>query len=160
MKHPEKIRMKIMMIVSLSIFKSQEQAPATIALVIILWQRFDSISNKYFDKKFHGLKRDLVEYAECNSHNVAKRGKQSKKYFSTRSGAAESSYRPLDSSVNPQPRTFCSFKLSQFRGERQALAGPTDTCFACGQQGHWRKFCTAVKWNFGFNSKQQQCKGQ
>ena len=48
---------------------------------------------------------------------MAKRGKQSKKHFSTRSGAAESSYRPLDS---PQPRTFHSFKLSQFRSERQA----------------------------------------
>ena len=82
--------MKIMMIVSLSIFKSQEQAPATIALVITLSQRFDSISNKYSDKKFRVLKRDLVEYAECNSHNVAKCGKQSKKYFSTRGGAAES----------------------------------------------------------------------
>ena len=75
------------MIVSLSIFKSQEQAPATIALMIILSQRFDSISNKYFDKKFYGLKRDLVEDAKCNSHNVAKCGKQSKKHFLTRSDA-------------------------------------------------------------------------
>ena len=66
--------------------------------------------------------------AECNSHNVAKRGKQSKKHFSTRSGAAESSYRPLDPSVNSQPRTFRAFKLSQFRGERQALPSPTDIC--------------------------------
>ena len=82
----------------------------------------------------------------------AKRGKQSKKHFSRRSRAAESSYRPLDSSVNPQPRTFRSFRLSQFRGERQALPGPTDICFAWGQQGHWRKFCPAVKWNIGFNN--------
>ena len=67
--------MKIMMIASLSIFKSQEQAPATIALTIILSQRFDSISNKYLDKKFCGSKRDLVEDAKCNSHNLAKRGK-------------------------------------------------------------------------------------
>ena len=42
---PEKIRMKFVMIVSLSIFKSREQAPATITLMIILSQRFDSISN-------------------------------------------------------------------------------------------------------------------
>ena len=83
--------MKFMMIVSLSIFKSQEEAPATITLVIILSQRFDSNLNKYFDKNFCGLERHRVEDAECN---VAKRGKQSKKYFSTRSGAAESSYRP------------------------------------------------------------------
>ena len=83
--------MKFMMIVSLSIFKSQEQAPVTITLVIILSERFDSISNKYFDKNFCGLERHRVEDAECN---VAKRGKQSKKHFSTRSGAAESSYRP------------------------------------------------------------------
>ena len=125
---PEKIRMKFMMIVSLSIFKSQEQAPATITLMIILSQRFDSISNKYFDKKFCGLERYLVEDAERISHNVYKCGKQSKKHFSTRSGAAESSYRPLDPSVNSQPRTSRSFKLSQFRGERQALRGPTDIC--------------------------------
>ena len=83
--------MKFLMIVSLSIFRSQEQAPAAITLVIILSQRFDSISNKYFDKNFCGLERHQVEDAECN---VAKRGKQSKKHFSTRSGAAESSYRP------------------------------------------------------------------
>ena len=84
---------EFMMIVSLSIFKSQEQAPATITLVIILSQRtrFDNISNKYFEKNFCGLERHRVEDAECN---VAKRGKQSKKHFSTRSGAAESSYRP------------------------------------------------------------------
>ena len=125
---PEKIRMKFMMIVSLSIFKSQEQAPAAITLMIILSQRFDSISNKYFDKKFCGLERYLVEDAELNSHNVAKRGKQSKKHFSTRNGTAESSYRPLDPSVNSQPRTSRSFKLSQFRGERQAFRGPTDIC--------------------------------
>ena len=37
------------------------QTPATIALMIILSQRSDSVSNKYFDKKFCGLKRDLVE---------------------------------------------------------------------------------------------------
>ena len=116
------------MIVSLSIFKSQEQAPATITLIIILSQRFDSISNKYFDKKFCGLERHLAEDAECNSYDVAKRGKQSKKHFSTRSGAAELSYRPLDPFVNSQRRTFRSFKLSQFRGERQALPGPTDVC--------------------------------
>ena len=144
--------MKIMMIVSLSIFNSQEQAPTTIALMIILSQDFDSISDKYFDKKFCRLKRDLVEDAECNSHHVVKRGKQSKKHFSTRSGAAESSYRPLYPSVTSQPRTFRSFKLSQFRGERQDFPGPTDICFACGQQGHWRKFCPAVKWNLGFNN--------
>ena len=72
---PEKIRIKFMMIVSLSIFKSQEQAPATITLMIILSQRFDNISNKYFDKKFCGLERYLVGDAERNSHNVAKRGK-------------------------------------------------------------------------------------
>ena len=83
--------MKFMMIVSLSIFKSQEQAPATITLVIILSQGFDGISSKYFDKNFCGLERHWVEDAECN---VAKRGKQSKKHFSTGSGAAESSYRP------------------------------------------------------------------
>ena len=86
MKHLEKIRMKFMMIVSLSIFKRQEDAPATITPVIILSQRFDSISNKYFDKSFGGLERHRVEDAECN---VAKRGKQSKKHFSTRSGADE-----------------------------------------------------------------------
>ena len=113
----------------------QEQAPATIALMIILSKRFHSISNKYFDKKFCGLKRDLVEDAKCNSHNVEKRGKQSKKHFLTRSGAPESSCRPLDSSINPQLRTFRSFKLNQFR----------DICFGCSQQGHWRKFCQAVK---------------
>ena len=102
---------------------------------------------------FCGLKRDLAEDAKCNSHNVAKRSKQSKKHFSTRSGAADSSYRPFDPSGNPQPRTFRSFKLSQFRaGERQALPCPTDICFACGQQGHWRKFCPVVKWNLGFNN--------
>ena len=83
--------MKFMMIVNLSIFKSQEQAPATITLVIILSQRLDSFSNKYFDKNFSGLERHRVEDAECN---VAKRGKQQKKHFLTRSGAAESSYRP------------------------------------------------------------------
>ena len=83
--------MKFMVIVSLSIFKSQEQAPATITLVIILSQRLDSFSNKYFDKNFCGLERHRVEDAECN---VAKRGKQPKKHFLTRSGAAESSYRP------------------------------------------------------------------
>ena len=33
----------------------------------------------YFDKKFCNLKRDLVEDAESNSHNVAKRAKQDKK---------------------------------------------------------------------------------
>ena len=48
----------------------------------------------YFDKKFRSLKIDLVEDAESNSHNVTKRGKQSNKHFSTRSGAAESSYPP------------------------------------------------------------------
>ena len=47
-----KVRMNFMMIVSLSIFKSQEQKPANITLMVILSQRFDSISNKYFDKKF------------------------------------------------------------------------------------------------------------
>ena len=83
---------------------------------------------------------------------MTKRGKQSRKHFSTRSGAAELRYRPFDSSINPQLRTFRFFKLSQFRGERQALPGPTDICFACGQQGHWRKFCPAVKWNLGFNN--------
>ena len=96
--------------------------------MIILSQRFDSISNKCFEKKFCDLERHLVEDTEHNSHNVAKRGKQSKKHFSTRSGAAESSYHPLDPSVDSQPRTFRSFKLSQFRGERQALPAPTDIC--------------------------------
>ena len=86
--------------------------------------------------------------------------KQSKKYLSTRSGTVDTSYRPLDSSVNSQQRNFRPFKQSQFRVQRQALSGPTDTCFACGQQGHWRKFCPAVNWNFGFNSRQQQIKGQ
>ena len=33
----------------------------------------------YFDKKFCSLKRDLVEDAEYNSHNMAKRIKQDKK---------------------------------------------------------------------------------
>ena len=74
------------------------------------------------------MERHLVEDAERNSHNVVKCGKQSKKHFSTRNGAAESSYCPLDPSVNSQPRTSRSFKLSQFRGERQALRGPTDIC--------------------------------
>ena len=106
-KHLRTIRTKFVMIVSLSLFKSQEQAPVTITLMIILSQRFDSISNK----KFCGLERPLVEGAERNSHNVAKRGKQSKKHFSTRNGAAESSYRPL-----------------HLRGERRALRGPTDIC--------------------------------
>ena len=103
--------MKFVMIVSLSLFKSQEQAPATIILMIIFSQRFDSISNKYFDRKFCGLERRLAEDAGRNPHNVAKGGKQSKKHFSTRKGAAESSYRPLD-----------------LGGERQALRGPTDIC--------------------------------
>ena len=120
--------MKFMMIMSLSVFKSQEQAPATITLMIILSQRFDIITNKYFNKKFCGLERHLVKDTEHNSHNVDKREKQSKRHFSTRSGAAESSYRPFDPSVNSQPRTSRSFKLSQFRGERQALRGPTDIC--------------------------------
>ena len=63
----------------------------------------------YFDKKFRSLKKDRVEDAESNSHYVAKGGKQSQKHFSTRSGASEN-YRPLDSSVNPQPITFRPFK--------------------------------------------------
>ena len=73
----------------LSIFKSQEQAPATIALMIILSQRFDSISNKYFDEKFCGLKRDLVEDAKCNYHNGGYTWQAIKETFLTRSRAAE-----------------------------------------------------------------------
>ena len=71
--------------------------------------------------------------------------KQSKKYLSTRTGTVDTSYRPLDSSVNSKQRNFRPFKQSQFRVQRQALPGPTDTCFACSQQGHWRKLCPAVK---------------
>ena len=119
--------MKFVMIVSLSLFKSQEQAPATIILMIIFSQRFDSISNKYFDRKFCGLERRLAEDAGRNPHNVAKGGKQSKKHFSTRKGAAESSYRPLD-----------------LGGERPFAAQQTS---ACGQQGHWRKFCQVESWS-------------
>ena len=37
---------------------------------------FRQLLKGYFDKKFCGLKRNLVEDAKCNSHNVAKRGKQ------------------------------------------------------------------------------------
>ena len=131
MKHLEKIRIKFMMIVSLSLSKSQEQTPATITLMIILSQRFDSISNKYFDKKFCGLERRLVEDAERNSHNVAKRGKQSKKHFSTRNGAAESSYRPLD-----------------LRGERQAPPRPNRHLHAASKVTGG----SSAKWNLGLNN--------
>ena len=61
---------------------------------------------------------------------MAKRGKQSKKHFSTRNGAAESSYRPLD-----------------LRGERQALGGQTDICMQPARS--LRKFS---QWNLGLNN--------
>ena len=99
------------------------------------------------------MKRDLVKDAGSNSHNVAKCNQRNI------SQAAESSYCPLDSSINPQVRTFCPIKQSQFRGERQALPIPTNICSACDQQGYWRKFCPAVKWNFRLNSRQQQSNG-
>ena len=100
-------------------------------VVSTLANRDIPVSNKKkwmlkYNKILYNIIQPALKDAKCNNHNVAKRGKQSKKDFSTRSRAAESSYRPLDSSINPQPRTFRSFKLSQFRGERQALPGPTD----------------------------------
>ena len=62
---------EVHMIVSLSIFKSQEQAPAAITLVIILSQRFDIISNKYFDKNFCGLERHGLKTLNAMWPNVA-----------------------------------------------------------------------------------------